>query len=655
MCAGVNSSVNTTPAQAQAPHSARTAFSCSSGVASSTAFNRANASAFASTARGRGRSGGDDDGQGDDGGGDAGSADATPASPASAGGGNNGVGDAGGARMGAVTTATESVDDDEGGDGSDDGNDDRPASSAPATTTATTAPTTTTAPTSAARRRRARRQRAHDLGGRRRLGPWFRRRRGEGRSAAAGGDGAPLRVAGGGRGGHDVGVDEALGGSAGGIGDAQGRLGHGDRGREARRLPDVTRRAEQLAHQSAQAGGGAGVPARAPTGAAPRRTPPPAPSAATRTAPPPPGALLLVDEPAADVRTGSADRVRAALSGWVLDTARKKRLLAGAAAMGLGCPELTDACAAGCGQVSGVDEVVVVTVRPGAGEGEGEGEGDGCTQGFVVTSADAVAVDGRLSMPFKRPPCSGVADGGRGSLRLTVDGEPVLSVLDVDLLGPPPELSPLRGLLRLESLPTAGVIVLPSACEGPVEPTDARELVDYASQVDDLHRWRYFRPGIDVANEGCLATAAAEAAMALRAKTSCRVNPGSGVAARFFGALPLPAGRDALDASWSLRVTLYDLREGETRASLRTLVNDVEVGVIRTVRAGGGGLACDFLVEAPSGRAAGHDSIELVATDADTLSEFALEASDCADATSAPQDICVRRVFDPMPQITLLP
>jgi hypothetical protein len=83
---------------------------------------------------------------------------------------------------------------------------------------------------------------------------------------------------------------------------------------------------------------------------------------ATSAAPPPRGALLLLDVP-----DGGADQVRAALAGRVLDAAKTKKILADAAAMGLGCPELTDACAAGFGQVSGLDEVVVVTVRPRGG------------------------------------------------------------------------------------------------------------------------------------------------------------------------------------------------------------------------------------------------------------------------------------------------
>jgi hypothetical protein len=73
----------------------------------------------------------------------------------------------------------------------------------------------------------------------------------------------------------------------------------------------------------------------------------------------PRGALLLMDVPAP-----SAPRVRKALDGRILDAATTKRIQADAAALGLGCPDLSDACAAGFGQVAGVDEVVVLTVRP---------------------------------------------------------------------------------------------------------------------------------------------------------------------------------------------------------------------------------------------------------------------------------------------------
>jgi hypothetical protein len=74
------------------------------------------------------------------------------------------------------------------------------------------------------------------------------------------------------------------------------------------------------------------------------------------------GALLLLDVPA-----GSTPLVRKALEGRVLDAGKTKKIESDAAALGLGCAELTDACAAGFGQVAGVDEVVVVTVRPRGG------------------------------------------------------------------------------------------------------------------------------------------------------------------------------------------------------------------------------------------------------------------------------------------------
>ena len=76
----------------------------------------------------------------------------------------------------------------------------------------------------------------------------------------------------------------------------------------------------------------------------------------------PTGALLLLQVP-----DGAEARVRAALGARVLDLATTKKIQADAASVGLGCASLTDACAAGFGQVAGVDEVVVVTVRPRGG------------------------------------------------------------------------------------------------------------------------------------------------------------------------------------------------------------------------------------------------------------------------------------------------
>lgn len=76
----------------------------------------------------------------------------------------------------------------------------------------------------------------------------------------------------------------------------------------------------------------------------------------------PRGALLLMQVP-----DGAEPRVRKALGARVLDAATTKKIEADAASVGLGCATLTDACAAGFGQVSGVDEVVVVTVQARGG------------------------------------------------------------------------------------------------------------------------------------------------------------------------------------------------------------------------------------------------------------------------------------------------
>ena len=83
---------------------------------------------------------------------------------------------------------------------------------------------------------------------------------------------------------------------------------------------------------------------------------------ASPAVPAPRGALLLLDVPAAD-----APRVKSALGDRVLDEATTKKIEADAAEVGLGCPELSDACAKGFAQLAGVDEVVVVTVRPPGG------------------------------------------------------------------------------------------------------------------------------------------------------------------------------------------------------------------------------------------------------------------------------------------------
>jgi hypothetical protein len=74
--------------------------------------------------------------------------------------------------------------------------------------------------------------------------------------------------------------------------------------------------------------------------------------------------LLLTEIPDTLALKGAETRVRAALASHILDERSTSRITQQASELGLGCPTLDEQCAAGFGQLAGVEEVIAVVVRP---------------------------------------------------------------------------------------------------------------------------------------------------------------------------------------------------------------------------------------------------------------------------------------------------
>lgn len=75
-------------------------------------------------------------------------------------------------------------------------------------------------------------------------------------------------------------------------------------------------------------------------------------------------ALLLTEIPDTVALQGAEARVRTALAGHLVDERTTVRITQQARELGLGCTTLDEQCAAGFGQLAGVEEVIAVVVRP---------------------------------------------------------------------------------------------------------------------------------------------------------------------------------------------------------------------------------------------------------------------------------------------------
>ena len=78
-------------------------------------------------------------------------------------------------------------------------------------------------------------------------------------------------------------------------------------------------------------------------------------------------ALLLTEMPDTVALQGAEARVRTALASHIVDERTTVRITQQARELGLGCSTLDEQCAAGFGQLAGVEEVIAVVVRPMAG------------------------------------------------------------------------------------------------------------------------------------------------------------------------------------------------------------------------------------------------------------------------------------------------
>ena len=78
-------------------------------------------------------------------------------------------------------------------------------------------------------------------------------------------------------------------------------------------------------------------------------------------------ALLLTEIPDTVALQGAEARVRTALASHIVDERTTVRIMQQARELGLGCSTLDEQCAAGFGQLAGVEEVIAVVVRPMAG------------------------------------------------------------------------------------------------------------------------------------------------------------------------------------------------------------------------------------------------------------------------------------------------
>jgi hypothetical protein len=140
--------------------------------------------------------------------------------------------------------------------------------------------------------------------------------------------------------------------------------------------------------------------------------------------------LLLVELPGDVVALPGAEaRLRERLAGQIVDAARTRALVDEASALGLQCARLDEQCAAGFGQLAGVDEVIAITA---------ERRGDGVVVvARQIAAKQTLVVDtsiGRLAMA--------AGDGGVGlevvALNLlTKRRAPVLVPLTVRVAGPP--------------------------------------------------------------------------------------------------------------------------------------------------------------------------------------------------------------------------